>query len=1442
MWPRNEDFDALYSKKSVTFNFEVASVISCRAFANGSGDHFLWAALTKITRDCQIDYSTIANQTATYDAFGLSWRNGMQPEFELSLAQFNNKSGLHLGGKSRTISEYILSWLEVWPTVNDPGPNDYWLISAEVLGANIGRDVFVDLTGILVDDDGYRFVDIPTAFRDAGSSAYAGSYSALPLWLTSYQLLYRRDLFMSYNISVPRTWDEALAVADKYGRGALGPDQPDLGFCFESNPGGFVGRENRRAIARGDPGGVNRMASMGLDLTGAWWDICVGIAKTSLAVCGYAHAMFMYIVGTMVQLEGPSHGTWFDPTNLDPLYGNPTVLKEALRLFLALKAHSVPDTTPCSVVYDMLEAGRCLMLWGFSFAFKRHEGSSGGRTDPWAAAYTFLHEFTGPEQHRRLMLQPKTELMPIRTDELDEEIWVDAGYEQDDVREFLRVYRHDFLHDNVYYELRIPGVYETYTLIQNMLFKALAGNATFQQLLQDLRSGTEDMYLNAGGKERLLALYQRSVHYTPPPPPPPPTANVCGGCGSGDSTCLWESLAAEVMDTAVKLHHRAIRELLVKFGGYESATEGDSFILAFHRPNRALGFALAAQEALLTADWPAELLASPYAATLVVRRDTAAAEAVMACLATPPLLHDGMNLEQAVVTAAAPPLPSLAASLPPPSGGGGGGGGGRYLRPPPRTSDCGGGGGGGRYLRPASIDLSSEARALRRVTGTGIFAATAMAQVVPYSRQRTTSLNGGACGGGGGASAGAASVAAITTAARVGGGDDFQVRTAAALPARSSLEAPAVSDNGRSRWGLAVATAAPTTVSKVKLSGWGSQRRMYDSQDGDGDGSPRITDTAMPYYGSTVAGTPATATGPVGERDHTCSLERHGGGGGGGGGGTEVFFGGAAVTTGPTDAEHGGCCDVDGIIGSRGGGGDAAAAVAPAAMRLVEALNRMFPEDHSYDSTAPCTGQLVIFRCFFPLSWALGLRVRMGLHCGITSAAEVQYNRASGRIVYPGPTLQLTKAVADAGHGGQITVTARVQHAATGIVNHHLGGAGASGSYGYAGGVGDGISMTYIVLAAGSHVLKAGGPAVEMYGVYGKGLVARAGHVGPLRTEAEKVPGVLFAPLGRVAVALAQVQDPDEFAGWGLEASLESHREMLKEAGVLACRHGGYLVPTPPGSFQAVFCQPESAVRWILELQDDLGPEERSAAAGGVGGDMAGPAEDATGTSGSLFGTAEGGRMGAAVAAAAAAAGTMVAAAAATVLHSPSSASGSADTGNAVHHLQRATAAARLSVLHVKGGVEIGDAMATMRAGGSLSYCGGAAKRAACLAANASWHEVLVSVEVVRALEGKEHLALMALWQLKQQQQQQQQARLKAKTQSHSRRYQLALQPLLQVPSPSGRLQQCPARSSRQAQMQHLQPLLWGNELRTVKYKGGTLLACTDAFIISVRVCITILI
>ncbi|KAG2431384.1 hypothetical protein HYH02_013371 [Chlamydomonas schloesseri] len=97
-----------------------------------------------------------------------------------------------------------------------------------------------------------------------------------------------------------------------------------------------------------------------------------------------------------------------------------------------------------------------------------------------------------------------------------------------------------------------------------------------------------------------------------------------------DSTVLWESLPAHVMDRAMHVHHLTLRKFLFSYSGYEASTEGDSFILGFPTATSALRYALTTQQALLLADWPEELLVAEGCAAVWAAPAVAAAAASVA--------------------------------------------------------------------------------------------------------------------------------------------------------------------------------------------------------------------------------------------------------------------------------------------------------------------------------------------------------------------------------------------------------------------------------------------------------------------------------------------------------------------------------------------------------------------------------------------------------------------------------------------------------------------------------------------------------------------------------------------------------------------------------------------------------------------------------------------
>ena len=76
------------------------------------------------------------------------------------------------------------------------------------------------------------------------------------------------------------------------------------------------------------------------------------------------------------------------------------------------------------------------------------------------------------------------------------------------------------------------------------------------------------------------------------------------------STSFWETCPS-AMKEAQDMHDMIIRQCYSDHKGYEIATEGDAFNVAFQHPVDALAFALQCQQKLFKADWPKGILDHP---------------------------------------------------------------------------------------------------------------------------------------------------------------------------------------------------------------------------------------------------------------------------------------------------------------------------------------------------------------------------------------------------------------------------------------------------------------------------------------------------------------------------------------------------------------------------------------------------------------------------------------------------------------------------------------------------------------------------------------------------------------------------------------------------------------------------------------------------------------
>ncbi|KAG2426057.1 hypothetical protein HXX76_013247 [Chlamydomonas incerta] len=111
----------------------------------------------------------------------------------------------------------------------------------------------------------------------------------------------------------------------------------------------------------------------------------------------------------------------------------------------------------------------------------------------------------------------------------------------------------------------------------------------------------------AGFLEAAAGSFVQAAKYAPEPHQPA----VIVVTDIESSTQLWEELPAEVVAAGMHLHHAAVRRLLLRHEGYESATEGDSFITVFRSAHRAVMFGADLQMELVRLPWPRQLLEHP---------------------------------------------------------------------------------------------------------------------------------------------------------------------------------------------------------------------------------------------------------------------------------------------------------------------------------------------------------------------------------------------------------------------------------------------------------------------------------------------------------------------------------------------------------------------------------------------------------------------------------------------------------------------------------------------------------------------------------------------------------------------------------------------------------------------------------------------------------------
>ncbi|GIM00242.1 hypothetical protein Vretimale_5388, partial [Volvox reticuliferus] len=223
-----------------------------------------------------------------------------------------------------------------------------------------------------------------------------------------------------------------------------------------------------------------------------------------------------------------------------------------------------------------------------------------------------------------------------------------------------------------------------------------------------------------------------------------------------------------------------------------------------------------------------------------------------------------------------------------------------------------------------------------------------------------------------------------------------------------------------------------------------------------------------------------------------------------------------------------------------------------------------------------------------------GLRIRMGLHSGITSESEMTYNRASARTVYSGDCAGIVRVVADSAQGGLVLLSEACMDAVmTTAAASGLHGAAAEallinvGRYRV-------VRSFAAATAANESVEHDPASAMSLFMAIGLDLAVRAAVLPPPRKISPVGLSFYAAPVGRAAMACLNVPDIGALRDWDEGATGQALTLIRRTVlGQLVC-HRGYLVSEDweQGSLSAAFAFPLDAARWALRCREVLSTPE----------------------------------------------------------------------------------------------------------------------------------------------------------------------------------------------------------------------------------------------------------
>jgi multiple sugar transport system substrate-binding protein len=397
---------------------------------------------------------------------------------------------------------------------------DGYVFDPQWMGDFVGPGYLLDLTDREKNDPQLNQQDIVPFFRDY-NSVYNGKNYTVPLDGDFHMVYYRSDLLTKDGLKPPATWDDYLAIAQKYNGQDLNADgQPDYGSCIAKKKGA----------------------------QSFWWIISLAAG--------------------LLQSKGTSQGAFFDTTNMNPLFGANDAMTLALQTYAKTAQFGPPDELNMDVggSRGLFETGRCALTmdWGdigtlvpntyaqdktgatitpgwkqvldrttgklvpcdgttcpnavdgVNYApfgsFGGWSGAVNAKSPSADATYDFLSYMSAPAQSGIDVTLGKTGYNPYRTSQFTNmQPWLDAGLSQAAAENYLGAIKTSLANPNFVLDLRIP---QTKQYEQDVLDTAIA-----QYLAKELdEAGTEaaiadgwNSITDQVGKDKQLAAYVASL-------------------------------------------------------------------------------------------------------------------------------------------------------------------------------------------------------------------------------------------------------------------------------------------------------------------------------------------------------------------------------------------------------------------------------------------------------------------------------------------------------------------------------------------------------------------------------------------------------------------------------------------------------------------------------------------------------------------------------------------------------------------------------------------------------------------------------------------------------------------------------------------------------------------------------------------------------------------